>query len=243
MIIFVKEDHTIQYAYSEIGKHHIDVCTGNQDSVHIGKVCDETYCLVVSDGVSSCKYAKIGSEATIDTIRTLSLKIHNNEIDIREEDTIKRFIVRDWKKHFDEAWNDYGTTINFVIWSCGTVVIGQIGDGLIIGQTDDETFLLTDMDENYSVETYALAEVVLKSSIQLIIKENVSSLVAIAMTDGVGKEMNMESINEFQKYFVDLIRSQDEELRNKEVESWMNQLKLKNDDDKTIGLMILEGMA
>ena len=243
MISFVKEDDTIQYAYSEIGKHHVDLCSENQDSVYVGKVCDETYCLVVADGVSSCKYAKIGSEATIDTIRSLSLKIHNNEINIDDKDTIKRFIVQDWKKHFDESWNDYGTTINFVIWSRGTVLIGQIGDGLIIGRTDENLFLLTDMDENYSVETYALAEVVLKSSIQLILRKNVSSLVAIAMTDGIGKEINMESISEFQKYFVDLVKNKDEELRNNEVESWMSQLKLKNDDDKTIGLMILEGKA
>ncbi|WP_312072183.1 protein phosphatase 2C domain-containing protein [Anaerotignum propionicum] len=241
MISFVKEDNTIQYLYSKIGKHHIDAGTGNQDSVYIGKICDETYCLVVSDGVSSCKWAKTGSEATIDTIRTLSTKIYHNEISIDDGDGIKRFIVRDWKNHFDESWNDYGTTINFVIWSRGIVLAGQIGDGLLIGVTDGENFLMTDMDENYSVETYALAEVVLKSSIQLTVRKNVNNLIAIAMTDGIGKEMNMESIYEFQDYFVDLIKNRDEETRNKEVELWMSQLNQKNDDDKTIALMVLEG--
>ena len=90
---FASEDNTIQYSYSEIGKHHVDTESGNQDSVFIGKVCDNTYCMVVSDGVSSCKYAKAGSEATIETIKSLATKLHLGEMTIVNLDEIKRFIV------------------------------------------------------------------------------------------------------------------------------------------------------
>jgi hypothetical protein len=243
MMSFANEDNTIQYSYSEIGKRHVDAGTDNQDSVFVGKVCEETYCMVVSDGVSSCKLSKYGSEATIDTIRRLAEKLHQDEMSVDDLDEIKRFIVRDWKSHFDEDWNEYGTTLNFVIWWKHNILVGQIGDGLIIGESDGESFLMTDMDECYSVETFALAEVVLKSSIQLLVRKNVKNISVVAMTDGIGKEINLESLKEFFKYFVELISNNDEEIKNSEIESWMSQLRLKNDDDKTIGVLVLEEEA
>lgn len=99
------------------------------------------------------------------------------------------------------------------------------------------------MEEGYSVETFALAEVVLKSSIHLEIRRDINSIAAIAMTDGIGKELNMESINEFRKYFIELISKNNEKSISEEIELWMKQLRLKNDDDKTIGLLVLEGKA
>ena len=240
---FASEDNTIQYSYSEIGKHHVDTESGNQDSVFIGKVCDNTYCMVVSDGVSSCKYAKAGSEATIETIKSLATKLHLGEMTIVNLDEIKRFIVRDWKGRFEKEWNEYGTTLNFVIVWNSQALIGQIGDGLIIGDIDGESFYMTDMEEGYSVETFALAEVVLKSSIHLEIRRDINSIASIAMTDGIGKELNMESINEFRKYFIELISKNNEKSISEEIELWMKQLRLKNDDDKTIGLLVLEGKA
>jgi hypothetical protein len=102
---------------------------------------------------------------------------------------------------------------------------------------------MTDMEEGYSVETFALAEVVLKSSIHLEIRRDINSIAAIAMTDGIGKELNMESINEFRKYFIELISKNNEKSISEEIELWMKQLRLKNDDDKTIGLLVLEGKA
>jgi hypothetical protein len=65
----------------------------------------------------------------------------------------------------------------------------------------------------------------------------------VAMTDGIGKEINLESLKEFFKYFVELISNNDEEIKNSEIESWMSQLRLKNDDDKTIGVLVLEEEA
>lgn len=241
MMSFANEDNTIQYSYSEIGKHHVNAGFCNQDSVFIGKVCDDTFCMVVSDGVSSCKYSKAGSEATIETIKSLATKLHLGEMTVEDLDEVKRFIVRDWKSRFENDWNEYGTTLNFVVVWNQRALIGQIGDGLIIGDTDGIPFQMTDMEEGYSVETFALAEVVLKSSIHLVVKENIKNIAVIAMTDGIGKEMNMESINDFLRYFIELISKNDEKNINSEIESWMEQLRLKNDDDKTIGLLVLEG--
>ena len=242
MMRFSDQNNIIQYLYSEIGKHHVDRGEENQDSVFIGKVCDETYCLVVSDGVSSCKYSKEGSEATIGTIKRLSAQLHTGEVSTDNLDELRRFIVRDWKSRFENNWNEYGTTLNFLIWWNGNVLIGQIGDGLIVGEIDGKPFQMSGMDEMYSVETFALAEAVLKSSIQLEVRENIKKLAVIAMTDGIGKEMNKESLNEFLRYFIKLI-SDSEEKRNNEIESWMKQLRSKNDDDKTIGLLVVEEIA
>lgn len=238
MIDVENERTVIQFSYSEIGKRHEILKLENQDSFFVGKVCDDTYCLAVADGVSSCKWAKKGSESAIDTVKHLALKLSKSELRTDDSDEIRRFVVRDWKNHFDGSWNDYGTTLNFVVWCKGDVVIGQIGDGLIISKINDEYILLTDMDEFYTVETFALAEVVLKSSFKVRTEKNVKNLIAIAMTDGIGKELDLKSIDAFQSYLVTLVK---EKERDTEIELWMNHLREKNDDDKTIGLLVLEG--
>lgn len=240
MIDMENERKVIQFLYSEIGKRHEELNLENQDSIFVGKVCDDTYCLAVADGVSSCKWAKKGSEAAVDTVKRLALKLSKSELRTDDSDEIRRFVVRDWKNHFDGSWNDYGTTLNFVVWCNGDVVIGQIGDGLIVLKFNDEQIMVTDMDEFYTVETYALAEVVLKSSFKVRTEKNVKNLIAIAMTDGIGKELDLESIDAFQSYLVTLV---EEKNRDTEIELWMNHLREKNDDDKTIGLLVLEGEA
>ena len=57
------ERKVIQFSYSEIGKRHEELNLGNQDTVFVGKVCNDAYCLAVADGVSSCKWAKKGSRS------------------------------------------------------------------------------------------------------------------------------------------------------------------------------------
>ncbi len=194
MMNYANEEKFMRYSYSERGKHHVDKKIENQDTVFVGKVCEDTYCMVVSDGVSSCKYAKQGSEVTVDTIQNLGRKLKSGELGTDDLDGLKRFIVRDWKSHFDSDCNNYGTTLNFLIWCSGDLLIGQIGDGLIISEIDGEIIKLSDTDEFYSVETYALAEVVLKSTIKLVSRKNVKKVSALAMTDGIGKEISMDSL-------------------------------------------------
>lgn len=230
----------VKFSYSEIGKRHKEQNLENQDSIFVGKVSNDTYCLAVADGVSSCKWAKKGSEAAVDAVKNLALKLSVSELQIEDSDEIRRFVVRDWKSHFDGLWNDYGTTLNFVIWCNGDVVIGQIGDGLIVTSLNDELILMTNMDEFYTVETYALAEVVLKNSFKIRCATNIKKIIALAMTDGIGKELDLSSIDDFKKYFVSLVS---EKERDTEIESWMKHLREKNDDDKTIGLLVLEGEA
>ncbi len=96
------------------------------------------------------------------------------------------------------------------------------------------------MDEFYTVETYALAEVVLKSSFNVRTEKNVKNLIAVAMTDGISKELDLEAIDSFQRYLVTLVKEKDGKERDIEIELWMNHLREKNDDDKTIGLLVLE---
>lgn len=227
-----------EYSYSEIGKRHIEYNMENQDSVFVGKVDSDTYCLAVADGVSSCKWSKKGSKAAVESARNLALKLSSSEIHTTDSDEIRKFVVRNWKSHFDGSWNDYGTTLNFVIWCKGDVVIGQIGDGLIATKLNDDLVMMTAMDEFYTVETYALGEVVLKSSFKIRCATNVQKVIALAMTDGIGKELELSSISEFMKYFVSLITKEERDI---EIESWMSHLREKNDDDKTIGLLVLEG--
>ena len=53
----------------------------------------------------------------------------------------------------------------------------------------------------------------------------------------------MEAIDAFQRYLVTLVKEKDGKERDIEIGLWMNHLREKNDDDKTIGLLVLEGEA
>ena len=237
MIVAKSSKKFVKFSYSEIGRKHNEQHLENQDSVYVGRISNDTYCLVVADGVGSCKWAKKGSEAAVEAVKNLALKLSVSELQMMDKDEVRRFIVRDWKSHFNKSWNDYGTTLNFVIWSKGDIVIGQIGDGLIVASLNDELVLMTDIEEFYTVETYALAEKVLKSSFKIRYATNVKKFIAIAMTDGIGKELNLEYINDFKNYIISLINKKERDI---EIESWMKCLREKNDDDKTIGLLALE---
>lgn len=239
MMNYYAKDNVIQYSYSEKGQHHIIKDEENQDSIFVGQIDSDTFCLAVADGVSSCRWAKKGSLAAVDTICHLAVAISEGTMESQDIDGIRRYVVRDWKNHFQSDWNDYGTTLNFAVVHKNDLVVGQIGDGLLLLRNGDENINITDMDEFYSAETYALSEVVLKSSFNVIYTERKGTVAIFAMTDGIGKEIEIEQIEEFKESLIKLMKLHERDIES-EIREWISLLNEKNNDDKSIGMLILE---
>lgn len=239
MMDYQNKDKRLWCSYSERGKLHIERNWENQDSIGIGEVNNGCLYIAVADGVSSCKKAKEGSLAAIDTVRHLAKLISVGEISSDNFDFIRKFVVRDWKAHFSQDWDEYGTTLNFAIVHNGYLLVGQIGDGIILVSNGNENIVLTDMDEFYSAETYALSTAVRKSTFNVVGRKVCGPLVVVAMTDGIGKEIDMEHIDGFRNALVELMKKGSLAVKS-EFDVWMAQLNEKNDDDKTIGVLILE---
>lgn len=239
MIKHYAGNNIVQCSFSERGKYHIDENLENQDSVYIGRMDDETSCIAVADGVSSCKWAKKGSLAAVDTVRHLAKAVADERMLCEDVDSIREFVVKDWKAHFHDDWNEYGTTLNFAIIHKKYLVSGQIGDGMLLSINGNERLNLTDTDEFYSAETAALSEVVLKSSFKVLCKEIQGPVFVAAMTDGISKELDTEYIEEFKNSLKNLMKKE-KALIASEVKEWIAHLNQKNDDDKSIVILILE---
>ena len=49
-----------------------------------------------------------------------------------EANEIRTSFVRKRKSNFEDSWNEYASTVNFAIGSKNRLLVGQIGDGLIL---------------------------------------------------------------------------------------------------------------
>lgn len=226
------------FEYSKIGAYHVKRNLENQDSIGYGSYGD-TFWIAVADGVSACPYSKKGSLVAIDTIKELAEEISEGNIRLWDENGIRQYVVSTWKNKIGSNWNAYGTTLNFVIVRNKNVLLGQIGDGLILIRTNEQEQIFSKQAGFYTPKTYALGEVVYKKSFQIYTWENVSSLKCMIMTDGIGNEIDTECCSDFISYFSHLLSKPYQEVEN-EIENWVEFLEKKNEDDKTIGILILE---
>ncbi|KGP77160.1 hypothetical protein JT05_00770 [Desulfosporosinus sp. Tol-M] len=229
------------FLYTRRGSNHVAAGLENQDSLGVFTNKGKGIAFVAADGVSSCSNSKQGSEFAVTVVSELLDAIVCKEINIENEDAIKKFIVQSWKSRISGNWNNYATTLNFAIVISNKVLLGKIGDGTIIAKLEGNNYLLRDEDSFYTTETYALGEAVLKASILLeVIKiDNLDNSGIILMTDGIAKEIEPGSEYDFLDYIRQLGKSNEKQVEI-ELKAWAQVLDTKNGDDKSIVIGILE---
>ena len=99
--------------------------------------------------------------------------------------------------------------------------------------------VLTDEEEFYSVETFALGEAVLKSTFKIVNLKIEQEMSIILTTDGVGKEVDDSSYSQLREYLSKLVKTNEEQIE-MEIASWIKVLDKKNGDDKTVGILVME---
>lgn len=218
--------------YSAIGVQHVNNGKENQDSLMSGRVGDNVIFCAVADGVSSAKYAKTGSLQAVQTIKKISEKIASEKLDIHDLKKLQNTIVRYWKDSLKTDWNEYATTLNFLIFVNPYLIIGQIGDGLICVNVDGKDSVITPAEEFYTTETAALGEVVYRKDLDIQIYQVISTFSVAMMTDGIGKEIPVEARTPLEKYLNNL--SRDTIQFKTELIPWVKGLECKNGDDKSI---------
>lgn len=225
---------------SKKGPNHEVTAIDNQDSIGIGYRKGKGISIAVADGVSSCKNSKTGSEYAVQVIEELMDAIINDELNVEDTDEIKKFIVRKWKTKIELEWNNYASTVNFAIIVDDTVLLGKIGDGSIYAEINDEKVLMIDEDDFYTSETFALGEMVRKSTIVLQrTKLETKKLKIVMMTDGIAKEIESGSEIDLLEYISDLTQKEISEIRI-ELSAWLDVLDKKNGDDKSLAVITME---
>ena len=155
------QDNSLSMAvYSKTGPRHLSRGQENQDRCLFGCCGRNTFYLALADGVSSAPYAEKGADAAVQTIKTVSEYIADGKKAIDDLKGLQNTIVRTWKNHFFSNWNGYAATLNFIIFHNNKVLVGRIGDGLIVSQVDNVCRVSTADEDFYSTETVALGETV-----------------------------------------------------------------------------------
>ena len=180
-----------------------------------------------------------GAQAAVDVIRKLCERIMNDRHLLNDIDTIKVYVVKRWKEQIESDWDEYATTVNFAIYVDHTLLTGQIGDGLIVAEVDGNSLVLTESDEFYSTETYALGAAVKKSTFTIRVVEVRNRIRVYMASDGIGKEINEASRIELIEYLGNMMMNEDAVIED-ELDTWVIGLGKKNGDDKTIGFVSWE---
>lgn len=236
MIDFYKDNEIVAVTCSMIGKNHIDKGLDNQDSILFKKVSDNRWMLVLADGVSSARNAKAGSEKAVRTIEEIYDQIVSCEKNGLDLDSLKIAIVKTWKSMIESDWDEYASTLNFAFAVDNEIVIGQIGDGLIVANIDGETEIFTENEDFYTTETNALGSAVKKSAFTISTK-TIDKFADIYMaSDGIGKEVADDSRIDMGQYLSQMLKGEDSQIQ-KELETWIDGLGRKNGDDKSIGFV------
>lgn len=234
------EDKNISaVTYSSIGQNHIDKNIENQDSIEFNRLDDDTWYMVVADGVSSASNAKVGSLAAVRCVKEITERIKYGALETQNVDQVRKEYFKQWKNSFTEQWDTYATTVNFVVEFNNKLLVGQIGDGLIVINTDQDTLVFCEEEEFYSTETYALGELVRKSTFRIKQLSYEKYISLYMVTDGIGKELAEESRIDLCHYMKQLVNKSENEIM-KELESWIHTLDKKNGDDKSIGILTWE---
>lgn len=238
MINFYRKEKCRAFTYSRIGENHTLAGQDNQDKAVFEKLGDSWY-MVIADGVSSAACAREGAQAAVGVIRKLCERILDDKQLLNDIDAIKVYVVKSWKEQIGSDWNEFATTVNFAIYVDHTLLTGQIGDGLIVADVDGNSLILTENDEFYSTETYALVAAVKKSTFTIRAVEGKNRIRVYMASDGIGKEINEASRIELIEYLDNMMMNEDAVIED-ELDTWVIGLGKKNGDDKSIGFVSWE---
>lgn len=236
MIDLYKDEKLSAVTCSKIGQNHVEKGIENQDSILFRKTSDNDWILVLADGVSSAKNAKVGSSLAVKVIEDIYERIVSVEKKSFDLDALKIAIVKTWKSEIESEWDEYATTLNFAIAIDDEIIIGQIGDGLIVARIDGEIEIFTESEDFYTTETNALGTAVRKSAFTVVSKKVNKSLDIYMTSDGIGKEVADDSRCDMGAYLSQMLLCEKEQI-GKELETWIDGLGKKNGDDKSIGFV------
>lgn len=134
----------LYYGMSLIGSSHLKRNIGCQDSNKMVLLSNGWVVAAVADGVGSAKHSDIASGIAVDTV----IEICNNHIGEQTKlNDVKEIILEAYKKaeerieeyvksHNDDIF-DYDTTLSMVVYDGENLVYGHVGDGGIIGLTNE----------------------------------------------------------------------------------------------------------
>lgn len=237
--------HIYLGGFSEIG---IDKKL-NQDAIKIGSISGkEIAYILVADGLGSCKKSDEGSAKVIE----LAEEWINNKLSMYS--ALSNSVANIFMKKLVEAWNveyemdekyDYDTTVHFSVFYKGNVLVGGIGDGMVLISYDDLVCKdFVDAADLFSNVTNSMCSVNVAELMDGEVVENYEysrGMQVIISTDGISDDLIPEKKLTLPEYFRSVIKENGHENLQIEIEEWIQDWKTDgHSDDKSICYMIIE---
>ena len=246
------QDISADFDRLEIGKKIIEVnavsVLGTRNKVENNKNQDAFLCkatenvvyLAVADGLGSCKYSEKGSKLAIECLEDWVKSDLQNYSSPSEEMVmiLNSKLIDRWKMKIPEGhYRDYDTTLLYAILLHDYLIVGGIGDGMILCHFNNSIKEFSWEKNEFSNRTVSLSANNAKHCIRgELIKLTDSSypLTLIIATDGVAEDLDPDLKNSLPDYLYRKLRETDVITVQDEIEKWVANWKTQNHtDDRT----------
>jgi serine/threonine protein phosphatase PrpC len=201
---------------------------------------------IVADGLGSAKQSHIGSEKAVELLENMIQETLNNDV-ILSETEITEFnkrLIEKWKVSFPDQMRDYDTTLLYLIIFKHGVLVGSIGDGLILYSMKNEVVYIKEGKNSFSNQTYSLASHqaldYFTSIYQPITFKEKLPIVFILATDGVSDDLKPEMVQELPAYLYEEFRGNGVVKMQNIIGSWiLNWETQHHSDDRTFCILTM----
>lgn len=234
------------FCKSNIGARNQESFSNNQDAFK-SKIDDNYAVVAVADGLGSCELSHLGAMYAVKILCEWVGKelLTYDEIDQDILRIICNRIVDRWKNTVGEDYLEYDTTLLFFVFIRESLIIGGIGDGMILLDIDGQYQNLSWTDKVFGNQTNSIGSKNAKAefNIKLIQDiEDMSNITAIIATDGISDDIEEQNQKKLLKSVKDKIRINGFEETTEELNQWIDNWKsLHNSDDKTLAIIDIRG--
>lgn len=211
----------------------------NQDAF-VCKVVEEVVYVAVADGLGSCKHSEKGSRLAISCLEDWIINDLKNYSSPSEEmiTILNRKLIDRWRMKITEGhYKDYDTTLLYTIFFNDCLIVGGIGDGMILCHMDEGVKEFSWDKHEFSNRTFSLSahNAIDHMRGELVeLSDSCYPITLIMATDGVAEDLNPDMKNALPSYLYRKLKETDVITVQDEIEQWVVNWKTNNHtDDRT----------
>lgn len=232
-------------AISVKGERHQRNNENNQD-FFICNIENQLKYAIVADGLGSAKHSHIGSQKAADLLEKMIKENFQPEEDLSEIDVYEfnSKFLETWKMSFHDDFRDFDTTLLYLIIFTHGILVGSIGDGLILYSIQNNIVYIKEKKNFFSNQTYSLASdhaiEFFDSSYTAVQFNSQMPMVFILATDGVSDDLKPEMLNQLPTFLYDELREKGLIGVQEVIENWVINWETQNHfDDRTFCLLVM----
>lgn len=222
------------------GPAHILDNLPNQDALLVRRLGKLGTLAVVCDGMGSRPHADIGARKACNAVQSAIKKLGDSGFSPK---ALIPEIHRQWVHHVQPMRTQDAVTTCLFAWVLpdGRALAAQLGDGLIYGRVNNDTWQLSQTDKAFGNTTTGLGIAKNLSDWRWLVFEKATDSIEIAMmTDGISDDLLPESYSDFAAEVHKALRAKSKKNARKWITNQLNNWPAPlHGDDKTLAVIYL----